>query len=89
MSVPAAGTPMTVQVYREAYSDFYVLTLPNGHTEELEIEEVRQWFKEHGADMDVVEKGLDYVYNFRHAEIEIRNFRVPRTLLHPHAPKLD
>lgn len=90
MSAPpiAVGVPMTILVTREAFSDYFVLTLPNGFSEELEFEETRQWFKDHGGDMDAVEKCLDHVYNFRQAEITIRNFRVPHEFMHPHAPKL-
>jgi hypothetical protein len=35
-----------------------------GSTEELEPDELREWFKERGANMDVVEKAMDHVWNF-------------------------
>lgn len=85
----STGAPMTVMVSREAFSDFFVIQLENGQSEELEPEEARQWFREHGANPDVVEKCLDHVWNFRQAEITIADFRLPRYKLHAFAPKLD
>ena len=85
----STGASMTVDVSREAFSDYFVIRLENGQSEELEPEEARQWFREHGANMDAVEKCLDHVYNFRQAVIVITDFRLPRYKLHAHAPKLD
>lgn len=87
-STVSAG-PMTVLVTREPFSEFYVIQLENGQTEELEIEDVRQWFREHGANMEVVEKALDHCWNFYRVEIRIGDFRIPRKQDFAHAPKID
>lgn len=60
--------------------DFFELKLENGFTEELDAEATREWFQEHGANMDAVEKALDYCWNFYSAVVTIQN---------PRAPKLD
>ena len=64
--------PIHVCVTREPFSDFYQLYLDDGQVEELEIEELKKWFDDRGADMYAVEKALDYVWNFQRAEITIR-----------------
>lgn len=64
--------PIHVRVTREPFSDFYQLYLDDGQIEELEIEELKKWFDDRGADMYAVEKALDYVWNFQQAEITIR-----------------
>ena len=80
---------MRVSVTREPFSDYFNITLATGHSEELETEETKQWFKDHGANMDVVDKALDHCWNFGSCEINIADFRLPRSKLHAHAPKLD
>jgi hypothetical protein len=80
---------MTVLVTREPFSDYFVIQLESGQSEELEPEEARTWFAEHGANMDAVEKCLDHVWNFRQASITITDFRLPKYKLHAHAPQLD
>jgi hypothetical protein len=46
-----------VSIFREMFADFFELTLDNGHTEELEPDDTREWFRLRGANMDAVEKG--------------------------------
>lgn len=65
--------PLRIEIEREAYIPWFTLKLPNGQTEELEPEDVRTWFRNHGADMDAVEKCLDYVWNFHKAVFVIKN----------------
>lgn len=77
------GTSMDIDVSREPFSEYVVIKTDTGSSEELEPEEARTWFLEHGADMDVVDKMLDYVWNFGSAKISIANYRIPKR--HPHA----
>jgi len=60
--------PIVVHVTRDAFSQFFNLEIETGptagSTEELEIEEAKEWFKARGASMPAVEKALDYVWNF-------------------------
>ena len=77
-----------VLITREPFIDYFVITLDNGHTEELEPEECRAWFKERGANMDVVEKSLDHVWNFYRVEVNINNPKEPPMSNIPHAPRL-
>lgn len=68
--------------------DFYVITMDDGYTEELEIEDCKQWFKDRGANMDAVDRALDHTWNFRRAEIVIRNPKEPLQSKLPYSPKL-
>ncbi len=77
-----------VVITREPFIEYFVITLDNGHTEELEPEECRAWFKERGANMDIVEKALDHCWNFYRSEVNIRNPKEPPAPNIPHAPKL-
>lgn len=77
-----------VVVTREPWTDFFTITLDNGHSEELDVEDCRAWFKVRGASMDVVEKALDQCWNFYRSEILIRNPKEPPAPKLPHAPKL-
>ncbi len=70
--------PVKIVVTREPFSDYFVLTLPDGKTEELEVEETRAWFKAHGAvNIDNLESGLDFCWNFGSDIIWIENFKQP------------
>lgn len=82
------GQPETITITREPFSDYFVLTLSNGHTEELEVEETREWFRVHGADMGKMETALDHVWNFGRAVVVVKNFRSPESLRHPNAPQI-
>lgn len=56
---------MTVRLTREPFSPFIVIiNEADQSSEELEVEEARQWFKDRGANMDVVDKAMDHVWNF-------------------------
>lgn len=83
-------TPLRVHVTREAFSDFYQLHLEDGQVEELEIDELEKWFDARGADMLAVSKALDYVWNFRQADITIRNPKKPKqTIADRYIPNLS
>lgn len=71
-------TGLTVSLSREPFLDWFTITLSNGHTEELEADETREWFRARGANMDLVEKALDHTWNFCHCQITIaKPRRVP------------
>lgn len=76
------GSSVKVIITREPFSDFFVLLLDSGHTEELEVEETRAWFRERGADMHKLEPVLDEVWNFGHSVVTIDNFKLP-VVKHP------
>ena len=66
--------PLTVELTREPFST--LVTLKTGESsEDLDWEDVREWFKMRGANMDVIEKALDRVYNFYSASVTIKNPR--------------
>jgi hypothetical protein len=77
-----------VSIFREMFADFFELTLDNGHTEELEPDDTREWFRLRGASMDAVEKALDHAWNFRKAEFYIQTPREPLVNRPQYAPKL-
>lgn len=81
--------PTLVKIAREPFGDYFTLTLPNGHTEELEPDDARAWFKEHGAEMDAVEKALDRTWNFYSANFIIENYSEPVMKKSKYAPNLD
>lgn len=88
MTAPVpAPEPILARVTREPFSDFYHLYVDD-IIEELEIEDLRQWFNERGANMYEVEKALDYVWNFREAYITIRNPIRPKTVANSYTPDL-
>lgn len=84
--IPAKN--LHVLITRPMWGEFFTLALDNGHTEELEPEEVRAWFKVRGADMDVIEKTLDHVWNFGRAEVNIANFKEPPVTRLPYSPDI-
>lgn len=85
---PKLDNLLHVIVTREPFMDFYTLTLDDGTTEELELEECKQWFKERGADMDKLDKALDQCWNFYRAEINIKHPKSPPKSKLPFAPNL-
>lgn len=80
--------PLAVHIHRDMWAELFTLTLPNGHTEELEPEEVRNWFKVRGANMDVIEKSMDHAWNFQDADVEIENPKEPPVTRLPYAPDI-
>lgn len=77
-----------VRITREMWAEFFTLTHDNGHTEELDPEEIRSWFKVRGADMDKMEKVFDHVWNFGSAEAVINNPKAPPVNRLPHSPNI-
>ena len=88
--VPQVALPpgLHVLITREPFSDFFVITLDNGHSEELEVEDTRKWFKDRGADMDKMEKALDQTWNFQRCEVIIDNPREPLVAKLAHSPRV-
>lgn len=88
---PPPGLPpgsMFVYINREMFSDFFRMRLDNGYTEEIHYEEVRDWFKARGADMDALEKALDEAWNFQKSEFVITNPKTPIDNRGKHTPRL-
>ena len=63
--------PLKVRITKEPFMDWIELHLEDGGHEELAPEEARTWFKERGANMETVEKALDYCWNFYKAVVVI------------------
>lgn len=81
--------PLHVIITREMFSTFYTLETPHdGYTEELEIDDVREWFKQRGANMDAVQESLDQCWNFLRSEVSIENPKTPSTPKLPYAPDI-
>jgi len=77
-----------VVITREMWGEFFTLLLDNGHTEELEPEDIRAWFKLRGADMDKVEKVLDQAWNFQRAEAIFDHYKEPQIVRLPYSPDI-
>lgn len=65
--------PLTVRLQREVGMEWFILHLEDKSSEELDPDDTRDWFKQRGANMDAVEKALDYCWNFYQATIVIKN----------------
>jgi hypothetical protein len=85
---PQVNNVLHVLVTREPFMDYFTITLDNGYTEELDVEDCRRWFSERGANMDSVDKALDHCWNFQRAEININNPKEPPSPKIPFAPNL-
>lgn len=77
-----------IVIMHEIFTEFFILLLDNGHTEELDHDDTRNWFKIRGANMDAADKALDHAWNFKKSEFYIANPKDPRVTLPQHAPKL-
>lgn len=85
---PAKKQSLVVHIHRPMWGEYFTLTLPNGHTEEIDPEEIRPWFKVRGANMDIIEKVLDHAWNFQNANVEIENPKEPPVTRLPYAPDI-
>lgn len=65
--------PLRVVLRREPFDTVLTIKLPDGSSEELDPDQARSWFKLRGANMDVVEKTLDHLWNFYNAVLVIKN----------------
>jgi len=89
MQIPPSPEPLHVIITREMFSTFCTLTTPvDGFSEELEIEEVREWFKQRGANMDAIEEALTMAWNFLKAEVLIERPRLPKAPVLPYSPNI-
>lgn len=93
MSEIKATSTLTVYITREPWSDFFLLHIPkpdgSEYTEELDTNDTLEWFRSRGADMAMVEKGLDHVWNFYKGALEIVNYREPPVRNPEIQPKID
>ena len=85
---PTPNNELHVIIEREMWSEFFMLTLDSGHTEELDVEQTRDWFKVRGANMDKIEKVLDHCWNFGRSEAIIENPKAPPVSRLPYSPDI-
>jgi hypothetical protein len=73
---------ITILVTREMWSDTFTLHVPKAdgtvYTEELDTDETTEWFRVRGANMKVLEKFMDHVWNFLKGTFTIENYREPK-----------
>lgn len=70
--------PLKVILKREPFLEWFIIEVPSQNvSDECDPEETRNWFKMRGANMDVVEKALDYCWNFYRSEVTIKNPKAP------------
>ena len=62
-----------VMIIRPPFEELYELVLHDGQSEELEQIEAYDWFRERGANMDMVEKAMNHAWNFYSAELVVKN----------------
>lgn len=87
---------LTFLVTRVPFTDFFTIFLvdmntgkPNGQSEELDVDETFEWFRVRGADMPLLEKALDHVWNFYKGAFEITNYKEPPIKNASVRPKID
>jgi hypothetical protein len=87
---------LTFIVTRVAFSDFFTIHLvdpvtgrPNGQTEELDVDDTVEWFRVRGADMILLDKALDHVWNFYKGAFEITSYKEPPIKNATIRPKID
>lgn len=72
-SVP--GTPIKIRITRQPYDDYFVLHFSRrgkDQSEELEPDDARKWFKDHGVkNSEAVERALDDAWNFYESIVNI------------------
>lgn len=83
-------------ITREPWTDFFKVYLvdlktglPNGQSEELDVDETYAWFLERGAELPLLEKALDHVWNFFKGAVEIENYKEPTVINPAIEPRLD
>ncbi len=96
---PTTGVPLKSLIFvvtRVPFSDFFMIHLvdpytgrPNGQTEELDVDETHEWFRQHGADMNLLEKALDHVWNFYKGAFEITGYKEPPVKNAAIRPRID
>lgn len=79
---------MVVTLTREPFTSWFTLMTADGSTEDLEPEEVTEWFRIRGARMDVVEKALDHAWNFYFVEVAIHSPKTPPRVVSSVMPKV-
>lgn len=87
---------LTFLVTRVPFSDFFTIHLvdpntgkPNGQTEELDVDETVEWFRQRGANTILLEKALDHVWNFYKGAFEITDYKEPPIQNAAIRPKID
>ena len=67
--------PLRVRISREPFGEYFTLEYGAGSSEELEADAAREWFTTRGANLEQVDKALDYAWNFYEAFFTIENPR--------------
>jgi hypothetical protein len=89
---------LTYIVTREPFTDFFIVHLVDPRTgkhydphqtQELSLEDTQEWFKARGADMILLEKALDHVWNFYKGAFEISNYKEPRIANPSITPRIE
>ena len=88
MPTNSSKEPLHVKINREMFSLFYTLTMDDGSSEELELEDMREWFRVRGADMDKMQEAFDTVWNFLNVEVVIASPKIPQGPKLPYAPDI-
>ena len=90
LSMPPNDIPNSLRVFvaREPFDDFFTLVMDNGHSEELEDQEARDWLKSRGANEELIQKTITQAWNFYRAVCIIRDPKYPKETSSPLAPRL-
>ena len=87
---------LTFKVTREPWTDFFKIYLvdlntgiPNGQSEELDVDETFEWFKARGSDIPLLERALDHIWNFYKGTVTIKVYKEPPIRNPQVEPKVD
>lgn len=90
-AMPPNTEPNTLRVFiiREPFDDYYLLINQNGHSEEMDEMQVREWLSERGALEELVDKVVAQAWNFYSAMCLIRNPKTPIPVYDPLSPQIS
>ena len=80
--------PLELKLSREPFMPWITITLPDNSSYEFEIEEARAWLVAHGVPDIVVDKQLDYIWNFSKLDIVIANPKWPKEIAKSDDPRI-
>lgn len=90
-TIPPNTVPNTLRVFiiREPFSDQYTLISQNGHSEEMEEDQAREWLATRGANEDLIQKAITQAWNFYSAMVLIKNPKNLVPVYDPLAPQIS
>ena len=90
-AMPPNAVPNTLRVFlvREPFDDYYLLINQNGHSEEMDDEQVRAWLAERGANEELINAGITQAWNFYSAMVLITSPKQPVPVYDPLSPRLE